>query len=61
MGRPRKNMEGLVGRAGRQAIELEDLEREARRWRRRKEAIARFAMERTMESRAEAKDVRRRV
>jgi hypothetical protein len=49
MGRPRKNIEGLVGRAGRQAIELEDLEREARRWRRRKEAIARFAVKRTAE------------
>jgi hypothetical protein len=61
MGRPRKNMEGLVGRAGRQAIELEDLEREARRWRRRKEAIARFAVKRTAESRAEATGMGRRV
>lgn len=30
MGRPRKNSAGLVGRAGRQIIELEDLEMEAR-------------------------------
>ena len=47
MGRPRKNKDGLVGRAGRQVIELEDLERDAQRWRRRKEAIARFAAGRT--------------
>ena len=43
MGRPRKNKDCLVGRAGRQMIELEDLERDVQRWRRRKEVIARFA------------------
>ena len=47
MGRPRKNKDSLVGRAGRQVIELEDLERDAQRWRRRKEVIARFAAEKT--------------
>jgi len=47
MGRPRKNRGNLVGRAGRQLIELEDLERDIQRWRRRKEVIARFAAERT--------------
>ncbi|MGA9097471.1 MAG: hypothetical protein WB392_00900 [Methanotrichaceae archaeon] len=47
MGRRRKNKDGLVGRAGRQIIELEDLERDAPRWRRRKEVIARFAAGRT--------------
>jgi len=43
MGRPRKNKGCLVGRAGRQLIELEDLERDAQRWRRRKEGIAKFS------------------
>ncbi|VVB63490.1 Uncharacterised protein [uncultured archaeon] len=47
MGRPRKNRGCLVGRAGRQVIELEDQERDAQRWRRRKEVIARFAAEKT--------------
>ncbi len=42
MGRPRKNRSGLIGRAGRQAIEQEDLERDSQRWKRRKEAISRF-------------------
>lgn len=50
MGRPRKNRECLVGRAGRQVIELEDLEREAQRWRRRKEVIAKFAIEKSRSS-----------
>lgn len=44
MGRPRKNRKGLLGRAGRQAIELEDIERESRRWKRRKATIERFAI-----------------
>ncbi len=47
MGRPRNNRAGLVGRAGRQVIELEDLEREEQRWKRRKEVIARFAEEKS--------------
>lgn len=47
MGRPRKNKDGLVGRAGRQMIELEDLERDVQRWRRRKEVIERFAAEKS--------------
>jgi hypothetical protein len=42
MVRPRKNKAGLIGRAGRQAIELEDLTREAQRWQRRKATIERF-------------------
>ncbi len=42
MGRPKKNKNGLIGRAGRQAIEQEDLERDSQRWKRRKEAISRF-------------------
>ncbi len=42
MGRPRKNRSGLIGRAGRQAIEQEDLERDSKRWKRRKEAISRL-------------------
>lgn len=50
MGRPRKNKDGLVGRAGRQLIELEDLERDAQRWRRRKKLIARFAAENSKRS-----------
>ncbi len=50
MGRPRKNKAGLVGRAGRQVIELEDLEREAQRWKRRKKVIARFAVEKSVSS-----------
>jgi len=53
MGRPRKNRGGLVGRAGRQLIELEDLQRDAQRWRRRKEVIARFAVEKTMPASSE--------
>jgi hypothetical protein len=43
MGRPRKNRENLVGRAGRQAIEQEDLQRESQKWMRKKETVARFA------------------
>jgi hypothetical protein len=43
MGRPRKNRDNLVGRAGRQAIEQEDLQRESQKWTRRKATLARFA------------------
>jgi hypothetical protein len=43
MGRPRKNRDNLVGRAGRQAIEQEDLQRESQKWMRKKETLARFA------------------
>lgn len=38
-GRPKKNEAGLIGRAGRQAIELEDLARESRRRKSRKATI----------------------
>ncbi len=41
--RPKKNREGLVGRAARQAIEREDLERDAKKWARRKETLAKYA------------------
>ncbi|NPV63687.1 MAG: hypothetical protein HPY61_13870 [Methanotrichaceae archaeon] len=43
MGRPRKNREGLLGRAGRQAIEQEDLQKQAHKWERRKATIAKLA------------------
>jgi hypothetical protein len=43
MGRPRKNKNGLLGRAGRQAIEREDLQQQARKWERRKATVARLA------------------
>jgi hypothetical protein len=43
MGRPRKNRDSLLGRAGRQAIEQEDLQLQARKWKRRKAAVARLA------------------
>jgi hypothetical protein len=43
MGRPRKNRDNLVGRAGRKAIEQEDLQRESQKWTRRKATLARFA------------------
>jgi hypothetical protein len=36
IGRPRKNRGKLIGRAGRIAIELEDLARDAQRWQRRR-------------------------
>jgi len=38
-GRPKKNKDGLIGRAGRQAIESENLARESKRWRNRKATI----------------------
>ncbi len=41
-GRPRKNRELLVGRAGRNAIEHEDIARDARRWERRKQTLKKF-------------------
>jgi len=37
--RPKKIEAGLIGRAGRQAIELEDLARESKRWKSRKATI----------------------
>jgi hypothetical protein len=40
--RPRKNKELLTGRAGRNAIEREDIERESVRWQRRKATIERL-------------------
>ena len=43
MGRPRKNRSNLIGRAGRMAIEQEDLQRESQKWKRRKATLARFA------------------
>lgn len=42
IGRPKKNRASLIGRAGRQAIEKEDLERGYQRWQRKKETIQRF-------------------
>ena len=45
MGRPRKNRDNLVGRAGRQAIEQEDLQRESQKWMRKKETLARLRNE----------------
>ncbi len=38
-GRPRKNKELQVGRAGRNAIEREDIARDSIRWQRRKQTI----------------------
>jgi len=43
IGRPRKNLSNLVGRAGRNAIERENLERDAQRWARRQEVLAKYA------------------
>jgi hypothetical protein len=42
--RPKKNKELLIGRAGRNAIECEDIAREALRWKRRKQTIERFSV-----------------
>ena len=41
-GRPKKNQELLIGRAGRNAIESEDIARESLRWQRRKQTIEKF-------------------
>ena len=41
-GRPKKNRELLIGRAGRNAIEREDVARDSLRWQRRKETIERL-------------------
>ena len=38
-GRPRKNKEMQIGRAGRNAIEREDIARDSIRWQRRKQTI----------------------
>lgn len=42
MGRPKKNRDILNGRAGRKAIEQEDIERDSRRWQRRKQTLEKF-------------------
>ena len=42
MARPRKNQELLIGRAGRNAIETEDIARESLRWQRRRQTIEKF-------------------
>jgi hypothetical protein len=42
IGRPKKNSELKIGRAGRNAIEREDIERESLRWQRRKQTIERL-------------------
>jgi hypothetical protein len=42
IGRPRKNKELQVGRAGRIAIEQEDILRDSLRWQRRKQTIERL-------------------
>jgi hypothetical protein len=42
MGRPKKNKDMLIGRAGRNAIEHEAIERDSLRWQRRKQTIKRF-------------------
>ncbi len=41
-GRPRKNKELRIGRAGRNAIEREDLARDCIRWERRRQTIEKF-------------------
>jgi len=41
-GRPKKNKELLIGRAGRNAIEREDISKDTRRWERRKLTIERL-------------------
>lgn len=42
IGRPKKNKDILIGRAGRNAIEHEDIERDSHRWQRRKQTIERL-------------------
>jgi hypothetical protein len=42
MARPKKNSELLIGRAGRNAIETEDIARESLRWQRRRQTIEKF-------------------
>jgi hypothetical protein len=42
IGRPKKNNEILIGRAGGIAIEHEDIARDSLRWQRRKQTIERF-------------------
>lgn len=42
IGRPKKNRELLIGRAGRNAIGREDIARELLRWQRRKQTIEKF-------------------
>jgi hypothetical protein len=41
-GRPKKNRDLLIGRAGRNAIEQEDRARDSLRWQRRKQTIEKF-------------------
>jgi hypothetical protein len=43
IGRPRKNRDNLVGRAGRNAIDREDVERGSQRWARKKEILAKYS------------------
>ena len=42
IGRPKKNKDLLIGRAGRNAIEREEIARASLRWMRRRETIERF-------------------
>ena len=42
IGRPKKNKKILIGRAGRNAIEREEIARDSLRWQRRKQTIERF-------------------
>jgi hypothetical protein len=41
-GRPKKNKELRIGRAGRNAIEREDIARDSIRWERRRQTIEKF-------------------
>jgi hypothetical protein len=45
--RPKNNRNGLTGRAARQSIEQEDLKRKEKRWARRKNTLAKYAMARS--------------
>jgi hypothetical protein len=42
IGRPKNNKELLIGRAGRKAIEDEEIARDSLRWQRRKQTVERF-------------------
>jgi len=42
IGRSKKNTGALTGRAGRKAIECEDIARESLRWQRRKQTVERY-------------------
>jgi hypothetical protein len=43
MGRPKKNKDESVGKIGPIVIKLEDEERDARRWQRKRETLKKFA------------------